>query len=446
MAFSKLELDPALLAAVNELGYTKPTAIQSQAIPAAMDGHDLLAMSPTGTGKTAAFLLPALQHLLDYPKKRKEPPRVLILTPTRELALQIEADAKALAGKTPVGIGSITGGVDYKVHGKALGGEVDLVVATPGRLVEYIERELFDCIAVEILVLDEADRMLEMGFQKDMELILEKCEQRRQTLLFSATLEGHNLEQFAEKALTDPVELSADPSRRERKKIHQWAYFCDDKPHKVKLLLAHLRHPETEKALVFVRTREKLAELRDQLASEKINCVWLQGEMAQDKRNNAVARFKDGRAKVLIATDVAARGLHIDDISHVINFDMPRTADIYVHRIGRTGRAGAKGTAINLVEAHDLPLLRRIERYQGEPIKVRVVDELRPKSKFKEPVKKKKDKDKKKPSAKKAQAQKKAKDDAKAKKQADRKKLRHRDTKNKGAPRRKPREEGAATE
>lgn len=431
MAFEHLELDPALLEAVSELGFKKPTAIQSQAIPAAMDGHDLLAMSPTGTGKTAAFLLPALQHLLDYPKKRKEPPRVLVLTPTRELALQVEADAKALAGKTPIGIGSVIGGVDYKVHGKALGGEVDLIVATPGRLVEYIERGLFDCIAVEILVLDEADRMLEMGFQKDMELILEKCEQRRQTLLFSATLEGHNLEQFAEKALTDPVELSADPSRRERKKIHQWAYYCDDKTHKFKLLLALLKDPEAEKVLVFVKTRDKLAELRDQLAGQKVPCVWLQGEMPQDKRNNAVARFKSGQVPVLLATDVAARGLHIDDISHVINYDMPRTADIYIHRIGRTGRAGAKGTAINLIEAHDLSMLRRVERYQSDPIKVRVVDELRPKSKFKEPVKKKKDKTLK-PSAKKALAKKKAKKEGK---QLERKKLRHRDTKNKGAPR-----------
>lgn len=431
MAFSKLELDPALVRAVTDLGFTRPTAIQSQAIPAAMDGHDVLAMSPTGTGKTAAFLLPALQHLLDYPKQKGAPPRVLILTPTRELALQVERDAKALAAHTNIGIGSVTGGVQYQVHGKALAGEVDLLVATPGRLVEYIEKDLFDCIAVEMLILDEADRMLEMGFQQAMELILDKCQQRRQTLLFSATLEGNNLSQFAERALTDPVSLSADPSRRERKKIHQWVYFCDDREHKFQLLLAHLRHADTQKALLFVRTREKLAELRDRLASEKINCVWLQGEMPQDRRNNAVARFTSGEVPVLLATDVAARGLHIDDISHVINIDLPRTADIYIHRIGRTGRAGAKGTAISLVEAHDLPLLRRIERYQGEPIKHRVVDELRPKSKFKEPVKKKKKKkDNKKTAVKKASARKATASNT------ERKKVRHRDSKNKGAPRR----------
>ncbi|WP_341503174.1 ATP-dependent RNA helicase SrmB [Gallaecimonas sp. GXIMD4217] len=433
MGFRELELDPSLLTALQELNFSRPTAIQSQAIPAAMDGQDVLASSPTGTGKTAAFLLPLFQHLIDHPRRRKGPPRALVLTPTRELALQIERDAKALGGHTRIGIGSVIGGINYQIHAEQLGGEVELVIATPGRLVEYINSEVFDCGAIEVLVLDEADRMLEMGFQRDLELILGKCERRSQTLLFSATLEGPNLEAFADKALTEPVEVSAEPPRRERKKILQSVYYCDTLEHKIQLLLHHLRSEEVSKALVFLRTRDKLAELRDRLQAEGVECVWLQGEMPQDRRNNAVRRFTSGEVPVLLATDVAARGLHIEDISHVINFDMPRTADVYVHRIGRTGRAGAKGSAISLVEAHDMALLGKIERYQDEPLKKRVVEALRPKHKFSMPVKKKKPKDKKAKPNKKA----KAKAAAKAKKPQEKPaKVRHRDTKNKGKPKR----------
>ncbi|SUG23395.1 ATP-dependent RNA helicase SrmB [Salmonella enterica subsp. arizonae] len=376
--FSELELDESLLDALQDKGFTRPTAIQAAAIPPALDGRDVLGSAPTGTGKTAAYLLPALQHLLDFPRKKSGPPRILILTPTRELAMQVADHARELAKHTHLDIATITGGVAYMNHAEVFSENQDIVVATTGRLLQYIKEENFDCRAVETLILDEADRMLDMGFAQDIEHIAGETRWRKQTMLFSATLEGDAIKDFAERLLEDPVEVSATPSTRERKKIHQWYYRADNFEHKVALLKHLLKQDDATRSIVFVRKRERVHELAETLRLAGINNCYLEGEMAQIKRNEGIKRLTDGRVNVLVATDVAARGIDIPDVSHVINFDMPRSGDTYLHRIGRTGRAGRKGTAISLVEAHDHLLLLKIGRYIEEPLKARVIDELRP--------------------------------------------------------------------
>lgn len=376
--FFELGLDESLLKALQDKHYSRPTAIQAEAIPAALQGRDLLGSAPTGTGKTAAFLLPALQHLLDFPRKKAGPPRILILTPTRELAMQVAEQARMLAKYTHLAISTITGGVAYMNHAEVFSTNQDLVVATTGRLLQYIKEENFDCRAVETLILDEADRMLDMGFAADIETIAAETRWRKQTLLFSATLEGEAIEDFAKRLLNEPLFLNADPSRRERKKIQQWYYRADDLAHKRKLLIHLLRQDEATRTIVFIRKRERLHEVASWLSEAAIPCSYLEGEMPQTKRNEAIKRLVNNRVKVLVATDVAARGIDIDDVSHVINFDLPRTADTYLHRIGRTGRAGRKGTALSLVESHDNELLGKISRYLNEPLKARIIDELRP--------------------------------------------------------------------
>jgi len=379
--FEQFDLDSELLASIKELGYKKPTSIQELVIPKAMVGKDILASAPTGTGKTAAFLLPIAQHLLDYPRTKPGFPRVLILTPTRELAIQIGEDSEKLTKLTKMKTGVITGGVNYGSHTDILTTTTDILVATPGRLLEYIENEQFDAREIEILVLDEADRMLDMGFRETINRIVGEARWRKQTMLFSATLEGAGVLRFAKEVLNEPEFLESNPSRKEKAKIHQWLHIADSSHHKVNLLVNTLKQEGVERTVVFANKRETVQYLSGKLYAEELPCVWLEGKMPQDKRNKAIERFKSGEIKVLVATDVAARGLDIDNITHVINFDMPRKVDIYVHRIGRTGRAGAKGTAISLVEAHDMSVVGKIERYQNERIQRRIIEELRPKNK-----------------------------------------------------------------
>ncbi|MFP1724432.1 ATP-dependent RNA helicase SrmB [Lonsdalea quercina] len=426
--FSEFDLDESLLNALQDMGFSRPTAIQAAAIPPAMDGRDVLGSAPTGTGKTAAYLLPALQHLLDFPRKKSGPPRILILTPTRELAMQVAEQAKILAAQTHLDIATITGGVAYMNHAEVFSENQDIVVATTGRLLQYIKEENFDCRAVETLILDEADRMLDMGFAQDIEHIAGETRWRKQTLLFSATLEGDAIKDFAERLLKEPVEVEADPSRRERKKIQQWYYRADDLQHKTALLCHLLKQPEVTRSIVFVRKRERVHEMVAWLREAGIETCYLEGEMVQAKRNEAIKRLSDGRVNVLVATDIAARGLDINDVSHVFNFDLPRTADTYLHRIGRTGRAGRKGCAISLVEAHDHLLLGKISRYLNEQMKARVVDELRPSTRA--PSAKITGKPSKKVLAKREEKKQKEKPKTKAK-------VRHRDSKNIGK-RRKP--------
>jgi ATP-dependent RNA helicase SrmB len=246
---------------------------------------------------------------------------------------------------------------------------------------EYIESEQFDSREIEILILDEADRMLTMGFAETINRIVQEARWRKQTMLFSATLEGAAVVRFSRELLNDPVFLEANPSRKEKAKIHQWMHLADNKEHKFALLLNLLQQEEVGRALVFANKRETVQYLSGKLYADNVPCVWLEGKMQQDKRNTSVERLRNGTVNVLVATDIAERGLDIDDITHVINFDMPRTADIYLHRIGRTGRAGNKGTAISLVEAHDMLVIGKIERYIKERLPRRVIETLRPKFK-----------------------------------------------------------------
>ena len=418
MSFESLELDPILLQAVEELGFTRPTTIQTQVIPVAMEGRDVMASAPTGTGKTAAFLLPMMQHMIDFPRRRPGPARALILTPTRELALQITEQAEALAAYTHLKVASIIGGVAEEKQLPALEKTVDIIIATPGRLMQYIEDERFDSRDIEILVLDEADRMLDMGFIGDVDRIAAEARWRKQTMLFSATLEGAGLRKFAEDLLKDPAELFAEPPRSERKKIQQLVYFADTAEHKFQLLKHLLQQEDVTRSIIFVKTRERLAELVSQLQASGIDCAWLRGEMEQEKRIEALNKFRSERVKILVATDVASRGIDLPDVSHVFNYDMPRSADTYIHRIGRTGRAGKKGCAINLVEAHDVGMMERVERYTEEKMMRRVVDSLRPQHKVSKPAGKRKDK----------------KEDDKKDEKKPKEKIRHRVSKNKGKP------------
>lgn len=381
VTFEEFDLSPELLKAVAKQGYSRPTQVQLEAIPAAMDMYDVLGSAPTGTGKTAAFLLPAIQHLLDNPRRKSGPPRILILTPTRELAMQVADQAKIFAQFTNLDIATITGGVAYDEHGEVFNHNQDLVVATPGRLLQYIKEEKFDCRSVEILIFDEADRMLQMGFGQDAEQIAAETRWRKQTLLFSATLEGELLVDFAERLLKDPVKIDAEPSRRERKKINQWYYHSDSKEHKIKQLARFITTENVTRGVIFVRKREEVRELSEILRKRGIRSTFIEGEMAQHLRNQAIERLKNGVVTVLVATDVAARGIDIDDISHVMNFDLPYSADTYTHRIGRTARAGKKGTAVSFVEGHDYKLLGKIKRYTQELLKARVLEGLEPRTK-----------------------------------------------------------------
>ncbi|WP_156904886.1 ATP-dependent RNA helicase SrmB [Ferrimonas senticii] len=392
MSFIDLDLDPRLLTALEKAGYSKPTTIQNAVLEAALEQRDILASAPTGTGKTAAFLLPAIQHLLDFPRRGPGHARVLILTPTRELAEQVRQYGEKLVRGTDLTIGAIVGGRDYQLDADLLTANLDILVATPGRLEYYLQSERFDPRQVELLIIDEADRMLDMGFMPVVEQIANETRWRKQTMLFSATLEGAGIDQFVDRILQEPVRCDAKPPRSERKKINQSYYRADDLAHKDKLLMRILNDPSCERSIIFVRTKDRAVVLNGKLFARKVRIAVLQGNMAQGQRDRAIELFKEGKVKHLVATDVAARGLDIPEVTHVINYDLPRKGDTYLHRIGRTARAGAKGSAVSIVEAHDHPSLEKIQRYVGEPIRYRVMEGLKPLSrvpKFTKPKKSK---------------------------------------------------------
>lgn len=388
-SWQELDIAPSLIEAVLELGHLKPTRIQQQVIPEAMAAQDILASSPTGTGKTLAYVLPALQHLLDFPRSTPGSARVLILAPTRELAAQIHQQVTFVCQYTGHASLLVTGGVNFGSHLSAFESNLDIVVSTPGRLLDYLEQERFSAEDIEWLILDEADRMLDMGFANAVSGILAEARHVHQRLLFSATLEGSAIQRFTANTLQNPVFIDAQPPKRERGKIVQWMHIADTLEHKSALLRQLLNeHPLS--TLVFVKTKERVVTLCQQLRQQNFRVSMLHGDMPQHARNQALADFTDGKNKVLVATDVAARGIDIEDVQLVVNFDLPRRADVFVHRIGRTGRAGRKGLAISLVEAHDADMLGRIERYLEEKIERRVIKSLRPQFKFPEPGKSKK--------------------------------------------------------
>jgi len=361
MNFVELNISAPLLAAVDELGYAEPTPIQQSAIPHVLSGCDVLGCAQTGTGKTAAFALPILQRLAGGEIRRpKRAIRALIVAPTRELASQIDksfADfGKHLGLKHTV----IFGGVPQKKQVLALSTGVDILVATPGRLLDLKNQRHVDLKSVEILVLDEADRMLDMGFINDIRRIVAAVPEQRQTLMFSATVPSA-IRELAGKLLHEPREVSVAPSATTVENVEQWVYFVE-KPYKMFLLAHLLAQPEISRALVFTRTKYGADKVVRYLANAHIPAEAIHGDKTQKNRERVLNAFKHGKSRVLVATDLASRGLDIDDISHVVNFDLPNEPESYVHRIGRTARAGSSGAAYSFCGIEERPFLFDIEK------------------------------------------------------------------------------------
>ncbi len=358
MTFSDLITEPRLLKAINELGWQIPTPIQGKAIPAVKEGRDLLGIAQTGTGKTGAFMLPALERQID-----KEGLHTLVLCPTRELAQQVAADARAMARHTELWVGEIVGGMPMRPQIRDLKAGYDVIVATPGRLNDHIERGNVDLSNVEVLVLDEADRMLDMGFRPQIEAILRRLPSKRQSLLFSATM-PNGVHALALRILKDPVWVEAAKQSTVADLIEQTLYSVR-KEKKSDLLIELLQQTHWEQVLVFTARKVGADMLVTRLKAAGIKAEVMHGDKDMSQRRRALDLFTDGHIQVLVATDVAQRGLDIEGISHVVNYDVPQQAEDYVHRIGRTARAGASGTAVTFMSAHEITQVRDIERQLG---------------------------------------------------------------------------------
>ncbi len=365
MTFNQFSLDARLMAGVDSLGFEQPTPIQQQAIPAGLAGRDILGLAPTGTGKTAAFLLPILQRLTSGPLRRT---RALIIAPTRELAEQTHQTALALGRQTRVRSATIYGGVGKRPQVEALRRGTEIIVACPGRLLDLYNEGHVDLSHVEVLVLDEADRMFDMGFLPDVRRILRLVPEERQTLFFSATMPP-DVDRLARQILRQPVTVEIG-ARAPVKTVSHALYPVTTKL-KTPLLLAMLEKTATGRVLIFTRTKRRARFLARDLAQQGYNVGALQGNMSQNKRQQAIDGFRSGKHDILVATDVAARGIDVADISHVINFDMPDTVDAYTHRIGRTGRAAETGEAFTFVEPADIAMVRSIEKVLGKRIERR---------------------------------------------------------------------------
>jgi len=377
LSFSQLNLDPSLLRALDACGFNSPTEIQQQAVPMALEGHDLMASAQTGTGKTAAFVLPTLHRLLTNKPAAGHGPRALILTPTRELATQVTDAIRDMGKFCRLRSASVVGGTPYPPQIKMLRQPLDLLVATPGRLIDHFENGRLDFSRLEVLVLDEADRMLDMGFIDDVERIAAALPAQRQTLLFSATLEGE-VRNVAKRLLREPKRIQIAGVKVSHDSIEQHIHQADDLRHKQALLSHHLEQKAISQAVVFTATKRSADELAKQLREQGHRSAALHGDMSQGARRRTIERMHRGQCRVLVATDVAARGLDIKGLSHVFNFDLPMAAEDYVHRIGRTGRGGASGIAVSLVGPQDWDKLARIEKLTGTPLNRIVVEGLEP--------------------------------------------------------------------
>lgn len=358
MKFDELVKEPALLRAIRELGWEEPTPIQAQAIPPAREGRDVVGIAQTGTGKTAAFLIPALERQI-----HREGLYTLVLCPTRELAQQVAASARELLRYTELWVGEIVGGMPMDRQIRDLLAGFDVLVATPGRLLDHLERGTVDLSTVEVVVLDEADRMLDMGFRPQIDAILRSCPKQRQTMLFSATM-PNGVHALALRILKDPVQVSATPRIVAAETVEQVLYPVRPE-RKVDLLLHLLENPDLDQVLVFTRTKAGADLLLQRLRAAGVDAAVLHGDKAMRERMSALEKFAEGRVRVLVATDVAQRGLDIEGISHVINYDVPQEPEDYVHRIGRTGRAGARGSAVTFMAGADVTHVHAIERMLG---------------------------------------------------------------------------------
>ena len=366
MTFLTLGLSTPILQAITEQGYTEPTAIQVQAIPVILAGRDVLATAQTGTGKTASFVLPILEMLQGERKRRAKRFRALILVPTRELAIQVDDAINHYGCHLNVQSMTMVGGVDAEPQKRQLIEGVDIVVATPGRLLDMLHQRALYCDELELLVLDEADRMLDMGFIADINKIIDRLPAQRQNLLFSATM-SDQLRELAKTAIDHPVELSAAIDAASQPKIDQWL-IAVDKDNKSSLLSHMITAQQWSQALIFIRTKHGAAKLVSQLEKRGIQAEAIHSGRSQAVRTKLLADFKSGDISILVATGIAARGIDIDELARVVNYDLPDDADDYIHRIGRTGRAGASGEAVSLVSRDDFKRLCAIERRLGHLI------------------------------------------------------------------------------
>ncbi len=376
MSFDSLGLSAEILRAVSEQGYSEPTPVQQQAIPLILAGRDLLAGAQTGTGKTAGFTLPLLQLLSQRPGKSARKPRALVLTPTRELAAQVGESVETYGRYLPLKSAVIFGGVKINPQIERLRRGVDILIATPGRLLDHVGQKTLDLSAVEILVLDEADRMLDMGFIHDIKKVLALLPRKRQNLLFSATYNS-TIRKLADGLLDHPAQVEVTPRNTTAERVSQRVHPVD-KARKRELLSWLIGDGEWRQVLVFTRTKHGANRLAEQLGKDGISAAAIHGNKSQAARTKALAGFKRGDIRVLVATDIAARGLDIDQLPHVVNYELPNVPEDYVHRIGRTGRAGREGEAISLVCVDEHKLLRDIEKLLKKPIDSEVVDGYEP--------------------------------------------------------------------
>lgn len=376
MSFDSLGLSEALLKAVNDKGYKTPSPIQAQAIPAIIKGADVMAAAQTGTGKTAGFTLPLLERLSKGKGAKANQARALVLTPTRELAAQVGESVATYGQYLSLRSAVVFGGVKINPQMMKLRNGVDVLIATPGRLLDLYNQNAVKFNSLEVLVLDEADRMLDMGFINDIKKILRVLPRQRQNLLFSATF-SDDIRSLAKTIVHKPIEISVSPRNTTAQTVKQWIHPVDKKQKSA--LLCHLVHKHSwEQVLVFTRTKHGANKLTKQLDQAGITAVAIHGNKSQGARNKALAAFKQGEVRVLVATDIAARGLDIDQLPQVVNFDLPNVPEDYVHRIGRTGRAGASGRAISLVSADEFKELSGIERLIKQLLTRKIIDEFDP--------------------------------------------------------------------
>ena len=367
MNFTDLQLIDPIAKALKEEGYTQPTPIQAKAIPSILQGRDLLGTAQTGTGKTAAFAIPILQNLTEK-NIRNNQIKALILTPTRELAIQIEESFNAYGRHLKLRNLVVFGGVKQGAQEAALKKGVDILVATPGRLLDFISQGIISLKNLEIFVLDEADRMLDMGFVHDVKRIIKLLPQKRQTLFFSATF-PEEISKLANSMLTSPVKVEVAPVSATADTIQQKVYFVE-KEDKLDLLTHILKNDISDSVLVFSRTKHGADKIARKLQSQKISAEAIHGNKSQNQRQNALNNFKSGKTRILVATDIAARGIDIDELKYVVNFELSDVSETYVHRIGRTGRAGADGSSISFVDSLDLLNLKNTEKLIGKKIPV----------------------------------------------------------------------------
>ncbi|CAI8306628.1 MAG: ATP-dependent RNA helicase RhlE [Polaribacter sp. SA4-10] len=376
MTFSDLGLSSALVKAVEEKGYTKPSPIQEKAIPHILEGKDILASAQTGTGKTAGFTLPVLQHLSETKHPKYRPLRALVLTPTRELAAQVHDNVREYSKYVNIKSTVIFGGVNAKPQIATLKSGVDILVATPGRLLDLHDRKALSFKRVEILILDEADRMLDMGFVRDINKIISFMPSKRQNLMFSATF-SNDIKKLASGILRNPVSVETAPQNSTAKKVTHKVYKVD-KNKKTEFTIKLIKDNNWTQVLVFTRTKHGANKLTEKLVKAGISAAAIHGNKSQGARTKALRNFKDNTIKILVATDIAARGLDIPLLPHVVNFELPNVPEDYIHRIGRTGRAGAAGEAISLVCSEEVEYQNEIEKLLKEKLESNIVEGFEP--------------------------------------------------------------------